>query len=608
MTHADNTVNRFLATTADERTWPQDKPVLFLGEWCRLYSRKSVWKDMDAEVAKYHWDDRKKLHADYLYLQTLYEELLKELAGQLNGIHGVNHSLRYWRILLGPWLGYFTQMLFDRWAMIAHAVANHPISGALVLDTPPDMMIPNDMDHFNKLWQHDAWNEVIYGQLLEGWTNVPVTKMAPVGQTTPTTRQPVSPQERWLKYSFGDAFHRAIGAINSTLASPPLVRENEAFFIATYLRVMPDLRLQWRLGQIPKIWKNIPTPKVKVDLGKRQWRLGGAGEKGFPAIVRKMIPRHIPAVYLEGYEELKASCATLPWPGKPSLIFASNLFGRHDVFKAWAAQKTEEGAPLVTGQHGGLYGMGLWYFMDDHQRAISDAFITWGWDVEGDPKIKPVGNLKLSGHDMKWNPRGDALMVEMARPRYSYHMFAMPVASQWLEYFEDQCRFVAALPERLRGSLLVRLYGADYEWSQKERWLERFPDIRLEEGKVPIEPLVENSRLSISTYNGTTFLEALTINIPSIIFRNPNHWEITRDAVPYFEKLKTVGIYHETPESAARHMAQVWDDVAGWWNSGPVQSARKEFCHRYSHMPEDFMDKMEGILRQTARKPGVTTL
>jgi len=111
-------VSRVLVTTALEDTWPSgDEPILFLGEWCRLYDRKSVWEKRDANVAPYHWDDRSKLHKDYLFLQTIYEELLCELAAKLNALHEVDHSVRYWRTIVGPWLGYFIQMLFDRWAM-----------------------------------------------------------------------------------------------------------------------------------------------------------------------------------------------------------------------------------------------------------------------------------------------------------------------------------------------------------------------------------------------------------------------------------------------------------------------------------------------------------
>ena len=59
--------SRFLITTADERTWRTDHPVLCLGAWCCTYSRTATWEKLKAEIAPYHWDDRDKLYRDYLF-------------------------------------------------------------------------------------------------------------------------------------------------------------------------------------------------------------------------------------------------------------------------------------------------------------------------------------------------------------------------------------------------------------------------------------------------------------------------------------------------------------------------------------------------------------
>ena len=194
------------------------------------------------------------------------------------------------------------------------------------------------------------------------------------------------------------------------------------------------------------------------------------------------------------------------------------------------------------------------------------------------------------------------LMVENAIPRYSYHMYAVPVASQWLSYFDDQCQFIYALPERLRKKMLIRLYGHDYGWCQKERWLEQFPDLQLDPGHQPIYDLINKSRLYISTYNATTYLESLAWNMPTIMFWNPIHWELREDVIPYFELLKSVKIFHETPESASNHMVKIWDDIPSWWESEAVQNNRKQFCERYSHIPENPLDKLETIFRDLSMK------
>jgi len=569
-----------------------DKPVLFLGEWCRLYHRKSVWESLDAAILPYHWNDREKLHRDYLYLQGLYEEMLLELSEHLNFIHGVNHTLRYWRILVGPWLGYFIQILFDRWEMIQLAVTDYPISGVRVLSTVREQVVPNDMAHFARLFEGDAWNAAIYAQLLRCWTTVPVEEVNLTAPSPFLYAQHVLTLGCRLKHKLAHAI---------SIASKMCTHDEEAFFMATYLPIQTDLRLQSCMGQIPKIWSPFQAPRTQVDWTKRQWHIGQSVEAGFPTIVRLMIPQHIPTLYLEGYQALKSLCSTLPWPKKPRIIFTSNSYSSDDVFKAWAAEKVEEGVPLVIGQHGGNYGLSRWGFTEDHQCAISDCWLSWGWDDIKRNHIKPIGNLKMVGINMGWDTEGYALMVEMTMPRYSYHMYSVPVASQWLNYFNDQCRFVDALPDKIRRCLLVRLFMTDYGWDQAARWQNRFPDVCLDDGRAPIARVIKHSRLYISTYNATTYLESLAMNIPTIMFWNPAHWELRDSAISYFDRLKEVGIFHETPESAANQMGRVWNDVSAWWNSKSVQEVRKEFCYRYSRMPEQPLEKLEQVLNQISR-------
>jgi putative transferase (TIGR04331 family) len=110
--------------------------------------------------------------------------------------------------------------------------------------------------------------------------------------------------------------------------------------------------------------------------------------------------------------------------------------------------------------------------------------------------------------------------------------------------------------------------------------------------------LIKKSRLYISTYNATTYLESLAWNIPTIIFWNPSHWELNEDAEFYIGLLKSVGIFHDTPESAAEQMIKVWDDISTWWGSEEVQNARQEFCKYYSSSSEKPLDQLRSIFSQ----------
>ena len=49
-------------------------------------------------------------------------------------------------------------------------------------------------------------------------------------------------------------------------------------------------------------------------------------------------------------------------------------------------------------------------------------------------------------------------------------------------------------------------------------------------------------------------------------------------------------------------MIEIWDDIPAWWQSESVQNNRKEFCDRYSHIPEKPLDKLETIFHELSTK------
>ena len=67
---------KLLATTALESTWGSDEELLFLGEWCKKFSRKKFYKNRKYQTIDYHWSDREKLKDDNKYLEVLYEKIL----------------------------------------------------------------------------------------------------------------------------------------------------------------------------------------------------------------------------------------------------------------------------------------------------------------------------------------------------------------------------------------------------------------------------------------------------------------------------------------------------------------------------------------------------
>ena len=590
-------MKRFLITTADERTWRRDRPVLLLGEWCRLYDRRAAWEHLDAEVVPYHWDDRQKYGDDCRHLQSLYEDLLCRTSAALNEHHGTDHSTRYWRILVGPWLYMFTHALFDRWTMVQTAADAYEIDETLVCEFPLARIIPSDL---RASLSHDvAWDQYLFGKAIEYQNKIPWQRI-PAFEEGPAAPRP------WERPTLRRAARIALRDVISSLLGQ-FTKSDEAMIIRSYLPRLEEMKLELALGQVPKLWRAPHVEAVPPDLPRRrQLKIPSDGTDVFVQFAASMIAEQIPTVYLEGYRNLRRAAERLPWPRRPKVIFTSNLFVYCEVFQEWAAVKTEAGYPLVIGQHGGLLGVGKRVAGEDHQIQISDRYLTWGWR-DNRPHVHPAVIFTTVNKPLAtWNPSGNLVLVTVPVRLFAFRSMSWPVGpNQSAKFIGEQLRFAQALDEPIRSSLTVRI---DQALDKKlrtfyvERWRDAVPGVEIDPTIEPIERLLRNCRVFVYTYNSTGFLETLARNIPTVMFWNPWYFELRPSAQPYFDLLAQARIYHETPESAAQHVTQIWDDVAEWWNEPAVQQARRTFCEQYARMPTNPL----GVLKEALVSVPVT--
>jgi putative transferase (TIGR04331 family) len=569
---------RFLITTAEENSWKTDRPVLFLGEWCRLYKQRKQWKNFDAVVLPYHWDDREKYFDDYSYLQKAYEETLWSSCEALNSFHGTNYSVRYWRIIIGPWLFKFVNTLYDRWVMVHIATNNYSIDSTIIFKQDLSNLVPLNMkDYIDMMWD-DKWNNYIIGEVIKNYTDIKweekkCTKINNEDNIIIYNKKKISYKKRLLKMISG-----LLGKFTSN---------TEIFIINSYLPLLQEIIFQVYLKQFPKIWTSLDIKKFALDDSKRSlFNVKTDSADKFIKFSSDMVSSLIPTVYLEGYKDTIEQTESLPWPSKPKVIFTSNAYEHDDLFKIWAAKKVEFGVPLVLGQHGGFFGVSKWNAGEEHQVNIADRFITWGWDELRESIYPGIAFPYANKRQDKWKKDGDLLLVTVPISRYSWKSCSWPVAAnQSNKFVNDQLDFAESLPGGIRNRLIVRLlanFDEQQKTSYKERWQDGFPEVEIDPSILPISSVVRRCRLFISGYNATTYLYSFSMNIPTIMFWDPSYMELRPNAQAYFDRLKHVGILHHTSESAASKIAEIWDDVEGWWYQDEIQKVRREFCEQFA--------------------------
>lgn len=573
-----------LVTTALKETRALDSRNLFLGEWCLEFNEKSKYQD--SILLNYHWSNFSKLESDYILIGEIYEKFLKIVGDKLNEIHGVSHSSRYWRIIIGPWLGYFIQGMFDKWQNLKEAFENYHISQTILIDFPIEEMIPNDMNSFIKLFSSDEWNHYCYNQILLSFES----KFSFSKKTLP----PFSlNKEINSKFSFKDQIIIYTKKILNIFS-----KKNDVLIASSYLGFKNELKLNYKLRQFPFFYNILKTEILRPDLKKRDSLVfNSTNFNEFEVFLSKQIFRNIPICFLEGFNNLVRDAKSNFYPQSPSIIYTSNITTYDVISMAYIAIHVENGAKLIHGQHGG-YGIPRFMYLEDHEVKISDVFLSWGW-TKNHNNVIPLGMpIPVDKYRRKDLGEGHLLMVRGLWPKY---MFRIDSGSGLnLDNTIDDClRFASLLDsEILKNYLRVRLYHSDYGFDEKLRWESQFPDINFGRQNCTIHELVSNSKLVVYTYNVSTgYLEFINANVPTIMFWNMLTSPVSEDAVEIFNDLKKVGMFHDNPESLSHHVNLIWDDVDKWWNSNEVLLARQNLCNKFAKMPLDIVSDLETIIK-----------
>lgn len=563
----------FLASTAREEFWDVSKPILFLGEWCLLYERRSYWQSLDYKLLDNPYENIEAAEKAYAYVASVFEKLLPQLGIALNLIHNENYSERYWRILIGPWLQSYLSVGYDRYIHIKHALDQYPHFTTVGL-SEKSFIIPADSLDFYCSLLDDTYNLQLFTKILKA-----------LGKEFPCKEAEVSRNPLYSKL-LGNSWRRkaldyVVRAYTRTGAKlfQSILLQNSYFPKAVELTLIGK-----NLGWILPSWsKSVSCPSFEVGNEKRNiLRALDLSASEFELCISKMLHSDMPQCFIEGYDAVGV-VARKNYPKRINAIFSANAWYYDEAFKQWAAKQSEEGAMLIGTQHGGIYGGFKYMPSEDYETSIVDLYYTWGWERKECPaKVIPMPATKLA--DKKEiganNSKIGILWVSTSSPRYVVQLPFLPEHFQ--EYLEWQLRFAKALPSEVFAVTRFRPHYENYSWGTVERLQDCFPDVQIESWKVTFQNSLENCRLYVCDHLQTTFAEALALNMPTVLFNNPETNRLRPEAQPYFDLLKNAGILFETPEAAAAAVASVYQDVETWWNAPERQRAVRGFCEKFA--------------------------
>ena len=203
-------MSRYLITTADETTWKFDRPVIFLGEWCRLYDRKHIWENMDAIVAEPYGLGKDAKDKDHYESREIEEELFPLLTEILNEYHGTSHNKRFWRIVLGHWFRRYINVMINRIRTLEQCIQTHEISGISTYAKSNYSLATLDSNSAIWAFNDDHWNNVLHNRILGILNNTTIYQIDIISDSMSTgfSFTPFPPPHRLTRRIPKPAYHQ----------------------------------------------------------------------------------------------------------------------------------------------------------------------------------------------------------------------------------------------------------------------------------------------------------------------------------------------------------------------------------------------------------------
>ena len=324
--------------------------------------------------------------------------------------------------------------------------------------------------------------------------------------------------------------------------------------------------------------------KKKPDFLFRQRRPKNSTD--FSDWISQLALSNIPLCYLEYYFNYERLVSPL-YKEKGHVFLTYNALYSNVPFQYYLANRYKDHT-VCSAQHGSAYGMDKWHDGEKLERSISDIFYTYGWKEDNKTKPLPMPNLVKNYN--KNLAKKDILLLTTIRTRYVTRLLLGPTSTKNLtDHVDLPIEFLRNLENlnyvNIRHHPVHNMRG----WKNRERILERFPNLREESAKNFYHSL-EQCRIFVTDHLGTSFLEAMQSNTPTICFLNKTSYLFRNSFMRYLKELESMKIVFYDGESAAKHVNAVYDELNEWWFSDAVQGARARFVDKYAATSKNWVN------------------
>lgn len=546
---------------------------MYLTEAAQHDAEICINKISDNVVDAARFSDPQEFHAAYQYTVTVAHKIAPRVASSIVHYFSLKLSTNDLSNVIFPWILHFIQAVYDRYTSILRCVTKLP--GSIFLTASPSFFVDkNTQNAMNSLANNDELNLLLYSDIIRYFSFKHINKFhlqcrfdSPVCSGHATTRNRVQGISAHLTTLYGNFLQRNIHVSVGCYGVP-----SGNFYSALTSRIINTstfIRLDGNQAASP--WR-----KRKIE--------SFPSDNDFESLLCNLIPNYIPTELCESLQSIVAGAKQISLPRRG--VLATSVGPYADVPLMVIAKIADR--PLAVVTHGGG-DMMKDITQQTVERSVSSRVYGFGAACHFFLPSPFLATAVKSG--------GVLPPVFIVNNSYRFLPCLMPLFGNgtWRPYAQQQVRFLKAIEPQLRP--VMRMHVRD-TFSVADKMRGCFPGLVVQNYKdIHIEEVLSKSILVVLDHCTTTLHRTMALNRPTILYSDAN---IFKDkAMGVIEPMRSVGIWHDSPESAAAFYANLiatssssWDKakkaVDDWWFSSDVQKVRELFCENYAMTSNDW--------------------
>jgi putative transferase (TIGR04331 family) len=548
-----------------------------LGQWClNSFSdnRKTILKDF--------WKNDRKIEI-YKRSYSFYKDFLKEVVPILNSYHKIVQDERYYNTILGKWLFLFSIQINTRIEELKEASKNLGKFKTTLLDKSSYIIPLEYLDLINNIYTDD-FNLQLYSQILEKLDiDFEANYIKKASQQKKVFENKISKTKK-----FENNFWKVLNSI----FKPKLIITNGYFFYKPILKKF-EIFLK-SFGSISHNEMNVEYSLTteEIDYLFRKYNLKDNSDY---EIFKYVVFKNFPLIFLEFFVQVRNLALK---EQKVKAIYSSTGITRNYILKFYIAENREN-LKVFLHQHGGSFGIDEVVVGEDYETEIADIFYNWGW--KNSKNLRPLSHPKLFVPKLKIKKENSVLFVTNIFPKYMHVIKTQ--ANDPDSFINVYTKEQIEVMRRIKRPIFLRKkkYNALFE---DDILNSNGINFKRDDFSIPFYKSIQKHRIIFFDHMMTSFLEALSLNVVTIIYIRRDKNLFRKEALPYLELLENARILHYSMDSAVNMLNL--ENPDSWWNSDEVQEARKEFVHQYARTSKDWakewVDEFTKVLEESETK------